>query len=179
VREAVRALGAAAPPLTRVVDLGCGTAVAGAAWASEVGGRCEVFGYERNRWAAGEAKQTLSTFGLRGRIEAADLARATLGGKSTGTVAAYTVNELDEAGRARLLSALLASAREGGRALIVEPLSRRVARWWPEWEAAVRAAGGRADEWRFRLELPDIVRRLDQAAGLDHRELTGRTLWLG
>jgi hypothetical protein len=40
------------------------------------------------------------------------------------------------------------------------------------------AAGGRADEWRFRVPLPDVVARLDRAAGLDHRELTCRSLWI-
>jgi len=38
--------------------------------------------------------------------------------------------------------------------------------------------GGRADEWRFRIELPAIVAKLDRAAKLDHRELTARSLWL-
>ena len=42
----------------------------------------------------------------------------------------------------------------------------------------VEAAGGRADEWRFRLALPPIVAKLDRAAGLNHREITGRSLWL-
>jgi hypothetical protein len=38
--------------------------------------------------------------------------------------------------------------------------------------------GGRADEWRFRTELPAIVMKLDRSAKLDHRELTARSLWL-
>ncbi|HKQ60062.1 MAG TPA: hypothetical protein VJS92_02180, partial [Candidatus Polarisedimenticolaceae bacterium] len=42
----------------------------------------------------------------------------------------------------------------------------------------VRAAGGRADEWRLPAELPEPLRKLDRAAGLDHRELTARSLWL-
>ena len=179
VREAVRALGAASPSISRVIDLGCGTAPAGAAWASENGRGCEVFGIERHGWAAAEARHTFTAFGLRGRVQVGDLSQARLGGKGTATVAAFTVNELDEAARHRLRDAMLASAAAGGRVLVVEPLSRRIARWWPEWEEAFRAAGGRADEWRFRLERPQIVARLDKAAGLDHRELTGRTLWLG
>jgi hypothetical protein len=178
VREIVRQLGAAAPPLERVIDLGCGTAPAGAAWASE-GPGIEVSGFERHAWAAAEARHTLSAFGLRGRVRAADLKDARLPGAKTGIVAAYTVNELDDAERARLQETLLQAARSGGRVLIVEPLSRRVARFWPEWETAFKAAGGRADEWRFRVPLPGIVQRLDRAAGLDHRELSGRSLWIG
>jgi hypothetical protein len=41
-----------------------------------------------------------------------------------------------------------------------------------------RRIGGRADEWRFRVELPERLALMDRAAGLDHRELTGRSLWL-
>jgi len=39
-------------------------------------------------------------------------------------------------------------------------------------------AGGRADSWRLPAALPERWRLLDRAAGLDHRELTGRSLWL-
>jgi hypothetical protein len=74
---------------------------------------------------------------------------------------------------------MLVASRGGARVLVVEPLSRRIATWWPRWQEVFAGAGGRADEWRFRVELPEIVRRLDRASGLDHRELTGRTLWLG
>jgi hypothetical protein len=62
--------------------------------------------------------------------------------------------------------------------LIVEPISHAVTVWWPEWRRAFERAGGRADTWRFLAELPDLVRRLDRAAGLDHRELTAKSLFL-
>ena len=62
--------------------------------------------------------------------------------------------------------------------LIVEPISRLVAPYWDSWASSFAAAGGRADEWRFHVELPPIVAKLDRASGLDHRELTGRSLWL-
>ena len=60
--------------------------------------------------------------------------------------------------------------------LVVEPISRRVSPWWPEWRAAFAAAGGREDEWRFRPRLPPSLALLAKAAGLDARELTGRSL---
>ena len=50
--------------------------------------------------------------------------------------------------------------------------------WWDEWRHSFERAGGCADEWRFQAELPDLVRRLDSAAGLDHRELTAKSLFL-
>jgi len=42
-----------------------------------------------------------------------------------------------------------------------------------------RGGGGGKDEWRFPIELPGITGRLGRAAGLDHRELTARSLYLG
>ena len=61
--------------------------------------------------------------------------------------------------------------------LVIEPLARGVTPWWDEWEAAFRAAGGRADEWRFRADLPPPLKLLDRAAGLDHAQLTARSLY--
>ena len=49
----------------------------------------------------------------------------------------------------------------------------------PDKTAPLVAAGGRTDEWRVGVELPPIVAKLDRAAGLDHREITGRSLWSG
>jgi len=93
-------------------------------------------------------------------------------------LAAFVMNELDDRDRDLLLPRLLERADAGDRILVVEPVARSVARWWPKWEHAFRAASGRADEWRFRVELPPLVAKLDRAAGLDHRELTGRSLYI-
>jgi hypothetical protein len=60
--------------------------------------------------------------------------------------------------------------------LIVEPIATRVTPWWTEWTSAFEAAGGQADEWRVRVELPDLLRRLDRATGMRHDELTARSL---
>src|SRR5206468_6617042 len=94
-------------------------------------------------------------------------------------IAAFTINEIrDDPARDTLLKRLVDRTARGDRLLVVEPLAGFVAPWWARWRDVVVRAGGRADEWRFRIELPEIVRRLDRAAGLDHRELTGRSLWL-
>ena len=53
--------------------------------------------------------------------------------------------------------------------LIVEPLAGFVAPWWPRWRDAALKAGGQGNEWRFKVELPAIVAKLDRAAGLNHR----------
>lgn len=178
VREVVRALGAAHPAPARIVDLGCGTGAAGAAWALEARPRPFYQGVDRSGWAAGEARWTLKTLGLRGRVDTGDLDREELPGRGGAVVAAFTINELEEAARARLLARILEAGRAGARILVVEPISRRTAPWWRGWASAFEAAAGRADEWRFPAALPDTLASLDRAAGLDHRELLARSLWL-
>jgi hypothetical protein len=51
--------------------------------------------------------------------------------------------------------------------------------WWGATATRVSALGGRADEWRIAVDLPPMLRLFDKAAGLDHRELTLRTLYIG
>jgi hypothetical protein len=178
VREVVRALGAAQPAPDRIVDLGCGTGAAGAAWALEASPRPFYEGVDRSGWAAAEARWTLKTLGLRGRADAGDLDRAALPGRGGAVLAAFTVNELDGAARARLLDRLLEAGRAGARVLVVEPIAKRSVPWWRGWASAFEGAAGRADEWRFPAALPETLASLDKAAGLDHRELLARSLWL-
>jgi hypothetical protein len=66
----------------------------------------------------------------------------------------------------------------GASVLIVEPIARRLAAWWDAWRSAFAERGGRAHEWRFAARLPPTLALLDKAAGLDHRELLARSLWL-
>jgi SAM-dependent methyltransferase len=178
VREIVRALGGGLPPRSRVLDLGCGTGAAGAAWALEADDRPFVEGVDRSGWAVEEARFTLARLGLRGEARKGALERARIPDPPGGVVAAFAVNEVPEDTRPGLLEGLVAAARRGTAVLVVEPLARRALPWWDGWASAFAAAGGRADEWRFAVPLPDVVARLDRAAGLDHRELGGRSLWL-
>jgi hypothetical protein len=179
VRHVVQALGAELPRGTTLVDLGCGTGVAGAAWA-----RCSpphdvrLVGFDRHPWAVAEAAWTWRTMGLAGHARAAGLDRARWPRDARAIVAAFTVNELGDDLRARVQAQLLEAVQGGASVLVVEPLARGVAPWWAAWTDAFATAGGRADEWRVRAELPELVRRLDRAAGLDHRELKGRTLYV-
>jgi hypothetical protein len=178
VRGIVRALPAPFRARRRVLDLGCGTGAAGAAWALECDPPAAVEAVDRSGWAVAEARWTLLRLGLDGRATRADAASGPLAGAGAGILAAFTVNELAEEPRGRLLGRLLEAARLGSAVLVVEPIARRVNPWWPEWAEAVRAAGGREDEWRLRPELPDRLALLGKAAGLDSRELTGRSLVL-
>jgi Methyltransferase domain len=183
IREIVRALPgamsatsamAASPTL---VDLGCGTGVAGAAWAGACSLPPRILGIDRHPWALTEAAWTYRTLGLDARTRQADAA-APLPKPPALVLAAFALNELPDASREALRERLIARAAGGDRVLIVEPLAGFVARWWGRWRDRIVAAGGRADEWRVRVELPPIVAKLDRAAGLNHRELTGRSLWI-
>lgn len=177
-RAVVRALPPAAGQLGHLIDLGCGTGAAGAAWALEAP-RARLTGFDRNPWAVGEANWTYRQLGIDGRATQKDITRVPLrGGPDVGILAAYAINELPDAGRDELLPRLIAAHRSGARVLIVEPIARRMAGWWASWERAFAAAGGRADEWRFPTDLPARQRALAKAAGLDPRELTGRSLFL-
>ena len=165
--------------LPTLVDLGCGTGASGVAWAAALPKAPRVTAIDVNGWAIGEAAATYRAFGIAASTRQGDLAAVRLPAGPAAILAAFTVNELPDDKRDALLARLLERADQGDRVLVIEPVAGFVARWWGRWSAAFEAAGGRSDEWRFRAELPPIVAKLDRAAGLNHRELTGRSLWLG
>lgn len=161
-----------------LVDLGCGTGAASAAWAVATGIN-RVLGIDRAQWVLAEARETYREFGLSARTKQADAARVPLPAGPAVFLAAFTMNELPQAARETLMNRLVQRAsRQGDAALIVEPIARRSTPWWAAGQRTFEAAGGRADDWRFPAELPPLVAKLDRAAGLNHRELTARTLWL-
>ena len=176
ITEIVRGLGLP-PAFDDVVDLGCGTGAAGAAFAIETQAP-RIAGIDRNPWAVAEATRTYRELGLKGKATQADVGRwRSRAGSGSAIVAAYTVNEFSEA-RPRLLDELLRAVARGAKVLITEPIARGVAPWWDDWRAAFERAGGRADEWRFSSTLPARQRELARAAGLGPRELTARSLWI-
>jgi hypothetical protein len=178
IDHVVRNLPGALRPGATLVDLGCGTGASGAAWAQACARSPRVIGIDRHPWTLGEAAATYRAFHLSATVRQGDVATVKLPAAPVAILAAFTLNEMPEAARDALLTRLVERAAAGDRILIVEPLAGFVARWWGRWRTGFEQAGGRADEWRVRVELPPIVAKLDRAAGLNHREITGRSLWI-
>jgi hypothetical protein len=185
-RAIVRALDAGDAGVREIVDLGCGTGAASAAWALECPVAPAIRGIDCSRSVLDESKRTWRAFGLEGRARRADLVAAALerarsspsaGGQGTALLLAWTVNELDAPARRALHDALLTLAGRGDRVLVVEPLSRAAVPWWEEWASAWHAAGGRADEWKFDVDLPPAIAEISQAAGFRRESLGARTIW--
>jgi hypothetical protein len=178
VTEVVRARGANVPPPKTIVDLGCGTGVAGAAWALACQPSPSVIGIDRHPWAVDEARWTYQQLGVDGRARQGDATTSIATRRGHSVVAAYVLNELPDDTRTRVEEQLLATAAQGGRVLVLEPIARAIAPWWEALEARAARLGGRADEWRLPIDLPPLLEKFDRAAGLNHRELTFRSLVL-
>lgn len=172
----VHALGAT-QPMSRLLDLGCGAGAAGAAWASALATPPGILAIDTLGWALDEATFTYRSMGLDSDTRRLHAARMTLPRGVNAVVAGWMVNELDTASRDALLPTLLRAAASGIQVLIVEPIATRVSPWWPEWTRAFVDAGGRQDEWRLPVTLPDLVKRLDVAAGLRHDVLTAKSIY--
>jgi SAM-dependent methyltransferase len=162
----------------RIVDLGCGTGAVGAALAIESGEGVGIDGVDRNAWALAEARWNFEQLGVSGRTRAGDLVRHRVDPAGARIVLGWAVNELEDSERTRLLATIDRWRRFGADVLVIEPIARGPSPWWEDWRAWFEARGGRAGESRFRVELPERLRLLDRAAGMDHRELTARTLLL-
>ena len=162
-----------------VVDLGCGTGVAGAAAATFTAPHSRVIGIDTHPWTLNEARFTYRTLGLDADVRRGSAARIRIPADASLVVAAFVVNELREGERGELLRELKAAAGRGTALLIVEPISLRISPWWEEWAAIFLGMGGRADEWKIRVDLPPIVKRLAKASGLRPDSLTARSLFLG
>jgi protein-L-isoaspartate O-methyltransferase len=179
VRHVVESIADAThPPPAAIVDVGCGTGAGGAAWAVAVGGSPVVTGIDRHPWAVAEARWTYRTLALKGSARQGDASRLPHVEQNIAVIAAYVLNELPIDLRTRTEDQLFAAAARGARVLVLEPIARGVTPWWGETARRAVQAGGRADEWRFAVDLPLLLRTLDKAAGLNHRELTVRSLWL-
>ena len=121
----VRALEAAVPPPRAILDIGCGTGAAGAAWATAAGRTPSVAGIARHPWAVEEARWTYRQLGLAGRARRGDVTRLPPLAPGTAAVAAYVLNELPDTVRAQVEDRLIEAAGRGARLLVIEPIARR------------------------------------------------------
>ncbi|HKW00359.1 MAG TPA: class I SAM-dependent methyltransferase [Vicinamibacterales bacterium] len=183
-REAVRAVGAAREDaIDRVVDLGCGTGAASAAWALEFARPLDITGIDEAGWALTEAAWTWRTLGLRAKTRRGDLVDATgracraRGADRAAFLFAWSVNELAPADRDELLDTLSTPPAASCTLLVIEPLARSAAPWWDAWVEALRPSGAIAGEWHFDVALPPALARIDEAAGFRRNHLGARTLW--
>ena len=146
-----------------------------------------LLGIDSHPWALAEARWNWGRLGLKGEARRSDLvteaerlaSRRAASVADTGLIAGWSVNELDDGKRRRLLVALVTLAKAGAAVLVIEPIARSAVPWWDEWAAAFTLIGGRADEWKFDAGLPPILAALDDAAGFRRRELAVRSLSAG
>jgi hypothetical protein len=185
-------LGRAERGVDELLDLGCGTGVASAAWAlSLTDAPPSVVGVDLNPWVLGEARWNWRALGVHGRVRRGDLVAAAealsqttpphLRNRRLGVVLGWSVNELTHSDRRRLLDALLrllSRARQRVSLLIVEPIARTVSPWWDDWTAALAAIGATDFEIEECRRLPAPLAALDQEAGFDRTSLKARALWL-
>lgn len=162
----------------RIADLGCGTGVCGAGWALRSAREAVVAGVDDNQWAVDEARWNLKTLGIDGRVTRGDLTAVIQGSLAVDAIVlGWAVNELNADDRQTLLHKLVTFATERGPVLIVEPLSHAVSPWWREWVAAFAPAGGRADEWKFQIDQPAMLKELGHRAGFRRDVLGARSIW--
>lgn len=173
----VRALGADALNVDSLIDLGCGTGAAGAAWALACSRPPRISGLDRNPWAVQEANWTYRHFAIRGRAVVGDVMTGSARDQRGAVLLAYTVNELPDDKRARLLDRILERSRTGEPVLVIEPIARSATPWWSEWTGRMASDGARIDEWRFPADLPPLLSEIARRAGLDPKELTARTIF--
>lgn len=160
-----------------VVDLGCGTGVAGAAIATMTTPPSRVIGIDTHPWTLDEARFTYRALGLNAEVRRGFAGRTRIPDNATFVVGAFVVNELKQGERDDLLREVKAAVARGTAVLIVEPISLRISPWWEEWAAAFLQMGGRADEWKIRVDLPPIVKRLAKSSSLRPDSLTARSLF--
>ena len=183
MREIVRALRPASRVTRRILDFGCGTATASAAWALDAGQTPDIVGIDREAWALDEAVWNWRALGVRGRTRRGDLSVAAepparRDEPGTAALFAWSVNELTAGDRTRLLPSVIARARRGDTILVVEPLARTSVPWWPQWEDTLGPLGARSDVWKFETPLPPRLAELDEAAGFRREALGARTLFV-
>jgi len=163
----------------RVVDLGAGTGAVGAALALACGAT-RVLALDRSAWALGEARRSFAALGVAGRTRRVELPAGVPRTRPGDLLCAgWTLNECRPELRARIVTQLTRALGAGARVIVLEPLARAAAPWWDELAAELVPRGFASELHKCSIERPDWIERLDEASGLDHREIGARVLWAG
>ena len=163
--------------IEQVVDLGAGTGAVGAALSLACGAP-RVLALDRSAWALGEARRTFSALGIVGRTRRSELPSGMPRARPGDLFAAgWTLNECRPTLRARIVAQLLLALDAGARVIVLEPLARAAAPWWDGLAAALAARDCAGALHKYSIERPAWIERLDEASGLDHREIGARVLW--
>jgi hypothetical protein len=160
-----------------VLDLGCGSGAVGAT-VVRGGFGSAVEGFDVAPWALPAARRTYQALGVPGQARRGRLPGA-LGWPSGPRllVFGWSANELPDAVRAELRKRIESGLRKGCGLLLLEPLSRRITPWWDGWARALRRLGVTSHEAKASVRLPDCLRDLDRAAGMNHQMLGARALY--
>lgn len=161
-----------------LLDVGCGTGVAGAAWAlSGPSPRPPLMGVDTNAWAIGEARWNWRTLGLVGQAKVGRAEHTPLTAAG-GIVAAFVLNEWPDAVRERFVQQLIDAHKKGAAVLVLEPIARDAAPFWRSLCQALEPLGAAVHEHRIRPALPERLTLLRRASKREARELTARSLSL-
>ena len=159
-----------------ILDLGCGTGAAGAAWALTTTSNPRIIGIDRHPWSIAETRWTYKHLNLKSVLRTTDLVRLHRPNKPFGIVAAYILNELNKSQRTSVLHTLFNWASDGVPLLIIEPISKTVSPWWDDVAQMAVNLGGRCDQWRWSANFPPLLKNLAHAAGLNHQKVAARSM---
>ena len=192
VQQIVASLELGRRQIETIVDLGCGTGVAGAAWALAPENPARVMAVDLNKWALDEARWNLDALGVRARTSHGNLVESLQQLNSTtprarhrsnrdgeGVILGWSLNELGDADRTRAIDLILAVAAHGVTIVVVEPIATRLVSWWRSFAGRAAGAGARIDEWKFDTPLPPALADLDEAAGFRRESLSARSAVFG
>jgi hypothetical protein len=184
VRQIVQRVGFGHRPVETIVDLGCGTGVAGAAWALAYETPARLVGVDLNTWVLDEVRWNLNALGIRGRTKRGNLVAAledlvSRPEEHSGVVLGWSLNELGDPDRARAIDLIISLSARATPITVIEPIATRLVPWWPAFAGRVAKAGGRVDEWKFDAALPPTLAGLDEAAGFQRESLSARSAVFG